>query len=268
MAANPAFMANIPPLTRISGPSFEPEAARVYAEAIHAIEEKGIPYLLGGTLAFHAHTGIWRDTKDIDFFCRPEDATRFLDALHEAGFEREVVYESWLGKGWKGDVFVDVIWRNANALMPVTDAWFETHASIPLFGRDVPVVPLEELLCSKMMVMGRYRYDGADMLHVFFAAAERIDWDRLARLSGEHIGLMLSHMHTFRWAYPGWRAKIPDEVIDRYTKLAEQAPSSFGPFRARLIDIQSFEVDVQEWGMPDPHRQVLSEIFGDSDGRQ
>lgn len=261
-------MAALPPLTRVGAPEFEPEASRVYAEAIGALEGEGVPFLLGGTLALHAHTGIWRDTKDVDLFCKPGDATRALAALRARGFETELVYESWLGKGWKDEKYVDVIWRNANGLFPVTDSWFEKRVTVPLFGRDVRVMPLEETLVSKMMVMGRYRYDGADMLHLFFAAGESIEWERLARLAGEHVGLLLSHMHTFRWGYPGWKDKIPESVVERYTKLADSAASSFGPFRARLIDIQSFEVDVQEWRMPDPHRQALADIFGNAAGRQ
>ena len=261
-------MAKIPPLTRMSEPEFDPDYAPVYLEALAAMERAGVEYLLGGALALNAHTGIWRDTKDLDLFIRPEDGERALQALRDAGFRCEIVYESWLGKAWKGDVFVDLIWRNANGLFPVRDPWFEGAPSLGILGREAPVLPLEELLASKMMVMGRYRYDGADMLHIFHVAGERVDWERLARIVGEHAGLMLSHMHTYRWAYPGWAEKVPDEAIALFTRAAAQATSSFGPFRGRLIDIQSFEVDIAEWGMPDPHRQALERIFGEADGKQ
>lgn len=261
------MMAQLPPETRLAAPTFDPVAADVYERALAAIEADGIPFLLGGALALHAHTGIWRDTKDVDLFCKPSDAPRLLAALRKAGFSTEVVYGSWLGKGWIGEVFVDVIWRNANALFPVTDGWFERRETVRLFGRDLPVVPLEESVIAKMMVGGRYRYDGADLMHVFYAAGDRMDWERLARLAGEHIELLLGHLHTFRWGYPGWRDKVPLSVVERYHELAKRSDSSYGPFRARLLDIQSFQVDVEGWGMPDPHRQVLEEIFGDADGR-
>ncbi|HUR69443.1 MAG TPA: hypothetical protein VM370_09370 [Candidatus Thermoplasmatota archaeon] len=267
MAIKSDFMATIPPLTRLSAPTFEPEAEAVYRAALDALEAARVPYLLGGALALNAHSGVWRDTKDLDVFVRPEDARPALDALAESGFTSELVYESWLGKGWKGDVFVDVIWRNANALFPVTDEWLARPARVSVLGREAPVVPLEELLVSKMMVMGRYRFDGADMLHVLYMAADAVDWDRLARLCGEHIGIMVAHMQVFRWAYPAQRDKVPLAVLARYAALAEGAQSSMGPFRGRLIDIQSFEVDVQEWGMPDPHRLALERIFGTSEGR-
>lgn len=265
--ANP-FMAKLPPLTRVAEPHFEPEAAEVYDLALRALEEEGVRFALGGALALNAYTGIWRDTKDLDVFVRPQDAGRTLAAFRAAGMETETVYESWLGKGWIGQVFVDVIWRNANGLFPVTDAWFDSPGRMDVLGRDVPVVPLEELVVSKMMVCGRYRFDGADILHLFHQAGHLVDWERLERLAGEHVGLLLAYMHMYRWGYPGWRDRVPDSAFERYEQAAEQAESSFGAFRARLLDIQSFSVDVEEWDMPDPHRQALSRIFGDAEGRQ
>ena len=259
-------MAQLPPLTRISEPTFAPEVADVYERAILALNRDGVPYMLGGALAFNAYTGIWRDTKDLDVFCKPSDHARILDALAAEGFTTEVVYESWLGKAWIDKKFVDVIWRNANALFPVTHGWFRHAREGRLFGHDVRIMPLEELILSKMMVMGRYRFDGADIMHLIHAAGDRIDWDRLAEGAGEHIGLLLAHLHVYRWGYPGWADRVPDEVLDRYTQLARAAPSTFGDFRALLLDIQSFRVDVEDLGMPDPHKQALGDIFGDPAG--
>lgn len=264
---NPKAMAALPPLTRLSEPTFSPECARVYGLAMDAIEGAGIPHMLGGALAFNAYTGIWRDTKDLDVFCRPEDGPRILRALEASGFEPEVVYESWLAKGWMGDVFVDIIWRNANGLFPVTDEWLEHAAERVVLGRRTLVLPLEELILSKMMVGGRYRFDGADILHVLHAAGEGIDWDRLAKGAGEHVGLLLGYLHMYRWGYPEAADRVPEDVLERYARLAKETPSTYGPMRALLMDIQSFQVDVQGWGMPDPHRLVLEEIFGEAEGR-
>lgn len=265
---NPAFMAQLPPTTRLGEPVFSDEAGPVYERALAALNEDGVDFLVGGALALNAYTGIWRDTKDLDVFCRPEDSTRLLRALAKAGFATEVVYESWLGKGWRGDVFVDVIWRNANALFPVTRSWFDRADTLELFGLPERIIPLEELLVSKMMVCGRYRFDGADIMHLLHASGKRLDWDRLIELCGEHVELMLAHLHMFRWGYPGSRDRVPDEVIERFEKLARESRSSYGPFRARLLDIQSFQVDVDGWMLPDPHKQALTEIFGNAEGKE
>jgi hypothetical protein len=262
------FMAQLPPTTRLSAPAFRDRHAEVYAQALEALAERRVPCLLGGAVAFNHFTGIWRDTKDIDVFCRPEDAQRVLDALADAGFRTEVVYESWLGKAFMGEVFVDVIWRNANGLFPVTDEWFEHAPEADLFGSRQRMVPLEELILSKIFVAGRYRFDGADILHILHATGDLVDWERLARVSGEHAGLVLAYLHMYRWGYPGWRERVPQSAMDLLEKQALEAGSSYGPFRALLLDIQSFQVDVDDWGLPDPHRKALEDIFGDAEGRQ
>lgn len=264
---DPLALTQLPPHTRLSKPTFDPACARVYAQALDALDADGVRYLVGGAVAFNAHSGIWRDTKDLDLFCAPSDAGRVLAALARAGFETEVVYESWLGKGWMGNVFVDIIWRNANALFPVTDEWFAHAGRMRVLGRDAPVLPLEELILSKMMVGGRYRFDGADILHLLHAASDKIDWARLEEGAGEHAGLMLAYLHMYRWGYPGTADRVSPEVLARFERRAAREASTFGPFRALLLDIQSYRVDVEGWGLPDPHKQALRDIFGDAEGR-
>ncbi len=254
----------LPPLTRASPPTFDAEHGEVYGRAIQAFETESVPYLLGGAVALNHNTGVWRDTKDLDFFVRPEDADAALDALANHGFTSETVYESWLGKGWRGEVFVDVIWRNANACFPVTDAWFKDAEKIELLGLRAPVMRAEELILSKIMVGGRHRCDIADVLHTIHASADRLDWDRMAHGAGEHIGLLLGYLHFYRWGYPGWADHVPLAVMEEYEMLAQNAVSRFGPFRARLLDLNSFSVDVVAWGLPDPHAEALREVFGNA----
>jgi len=261
------FMAPLPPTTRLSEPTFLDEHAEVYASATTALTEAGVPFLLGGAVALNHHTGIWRDTKDLDLFVKPGDAPAALAALADAGFRTEIVYDSWLGKGFVGDVFVDIIWRNANGLYPVTDEWLAHAPTTTMFGQEMRVVPAEELILSKIFVAGRYRFDGADILHVLHATGDLLDWERLARSAGEHAGLVLAYLHMYRWGYPGWQDRVPQEAIDILERKARESTTSYGPFRALLLDIQSFRVDVEAWGMPDPHRKALEDIFGDAEGR-
>lgn len=254
-------MSTLPPATRIGAPSFKDEHAEVYANAVQALCDRQVPFLLGGALALNHHTGIWRSTKDVDFFVKPDDVPQVLDALASIGFRTEVVYESWLAKGFVGDVFVDVIWRNANGLFPVTDGWFDHAPETTLFGGTCKVVPLEEMVLSKIFVAGRYRFDGADILHLLHAAGDLMNWERLVKLAGEHAGLVLSYLHMYRWAYPGWRERVPQAAMELLEAQALAEQSSFGPFRGMLLDVQSFQVDVEDWGMPDPHRKALEDIF-------
>jgi hypothetical protein len=267
MPRDPLALTRFPPRTRVSPPQFAEDVAPVYARALDALLDDGVGFLVGGALALNHHTGIWRDTKDLDVFCRPEDAARVLAALARADFDPQVVYESWLAKAWEDEVFVDVIWRNANGLFPVTDAWFEHAPRGVLMSREVRMLPVEELLLSKMMVGGRHRFDGADVLHVLYRAHDRIDWARLEEGAGEHVGLLVAYLHMFRWGYPESAEFVPEDVLARFERKARTARSSFGAFRALLLDIPSFQVDVESWGLPDPHAVALARIFGDAEGR-
>jgi hypothetical protein len=257
------------PTTACEEPSFDPLERDVYERALDALDKSGVPFLLGGAFAFNYWSGIWRTSKDLDVFVRPGDATRALDALDTGGFRTEVVYESWLGKGWMGDIFVDVIWRNANALFPVTDEWLEHAPKAVLLGREVRTLPLEEAILSKIMVGGRHRFDGADILHMLHASAPFMDWDRLAEGAGEHVELLLAYLHMYRWGYPAWADQVPGWVLAKYGRLAaEHAERPSVPFRARLLDIPSFQADVDGWGLPDPHKMALAEIFGTAEGHE
>src|SRR3954471_24366717 len=56
----------------------------IYHSAIETMREAGISFLLGGGFALATFTGRWRDTKDIDFYIRPQDREKAIAALTEA----------------------------------------------------------------------------------------------------------------------------------------------------------------------------------------
>src|SRR5437899_3273145 len=85
------------------------ESHAFYREAVHILEGAGVPFLIGGAYAFRYHTGIIRDTKDLDVFVRRDDWQRALEAFASAGCRTEATYPHWLGKAFRGDSFVDVI---------------------------------------------------------------------------------------------------------------------------------------------------------------
>ncbi len=120
---------------KIEEPHFGTEQGRVYGEALDALDRAGTRYMLGGTLALDAYTGLWRDTKDLDVFALGEDVERAPGAPKGAGFETEVVDPCWLAKAHKGDLFVDVVHSNHNALVPVEGSWFENARESPALRR-------------------------------------------------------------------------------------------------------------------------------------
>lgn len=257
------FLVQPAPTTKLGEPEFDDEQRRVYADALDAVAKAGVRVLVGGALAMNKHTGIWRDTKDLDLFLKPADVEDALAALKRAGFETERVYASWLSKGIRGDLFVDLIHRNANGLHEVTDEWFEHAARGSMLEREVAFLAPEELFLSKCFVGGRYRYDGADLFHLVYALRGTLDWERLAAEAGEHAGLVLGHLHVYRWAYPAFAGYVPDEALARLEARAKRDVADPPvAFRGRLYDGPSFNVDVDAWGLPDVQAENVRSLLG------
>src|ERR1044071_8908440 len=76
----------------------EPETQQFYCQALSALAEAGVPFLVGGAYAFERYVGIARHTKDFDLFVRPADARRTLKLLADRGFESDLIFPHWLRK--------------------------------------------------------------------------------------------------------------------------------------------------------------------------
>jgi predicted nucleotidyltransferase len=83
---------------------------RVLSDAVRAVEDAQIPYLLIGGVG-SAALGRPRWTHDIDVLVFPQDADRALDALGGAGFATERTNDHWIYKAERDDIVVDVIFR-------------------------------------------------------------------------------------------------------------------------------------------------------------
>ena len=236
----------------IQEPDFGTEASKVYSEALDALDRSDIRYMLGGALALNAHTGIWRDTKDLDVFVPKEVVPRVLETLEEAGFETEVENAAWIAKAWRGELFVDIIHATHNGTGPVGKSWFAYAGEISILGRQALVVPAEEMILSKIFVIAKDRCDVDDLLHLVFAARGNLDWDRILDKIGDHWELLLAHLHLYRYVYPSHAHYLPRRVLkvlgERYER--EVDPQSLR-FRGTMLDEACFAVDVEEWGLPD-----------------
>ncbi len=248
-------------------PRFEPEEAAVFAHALRLLAETGIPHALGGALALHAYTGIWRDTKDLDVFLKPADLATAFRALAGAGFETSLVERHWLAKATREPYFVDLLFGTSHGRLRVDDAWFTSDRTAEIGGVTARVIPLEELLVSKLYIAVRDRFDGSDVVHLISAVQGRLDWQRVLSRLGENRQLLLWHLVLFDLVYPGHTEYLPrelttrliDEMRGRWSERAE--PTAF---RGTLLDPYAFTVDVAEWGYED--RRDLTPLVGDEDG--
>ena len=60
------------------------------AQSAEELNDSGIPYAVGAAFARYVYTGIWRKTKDLDLFLKPQDLKTALDA-----FSFRVDIEDW-----------------------------------------------------------------------------------------------------------------------------------------------------------------------------
>jgi hypothetical protein len=232
-----------------------PEAEAFYTEAIKELVASGIPFLMAGTYAVSAYTGLTRETKDLDIFCKAGDYPRILAHFQELGYAVEIEDDRWLGKVFKGKTFFDVIFASSNGTMPVGDAWFEHAREIELLGQRVHIIGPTELIWSKAFIQLRHRYDGADIAHVLLKAHDQIDWQRLLDYMEVHWEVLLVHLLNFRWIYPSERSRIPewlmDELLERLAQQRKLPPSNMKVCRGRMYSRIDYEPDVKEWGFAD-----------------
>lgn len=232
-----------------------PDKAELYRHALEMLNRSGVPYMVGGTYAFHYYAGIARTTKDFDIFVRARDLQRTLDVLMKCGFKTEIASSHWLAKAFNGDRFIDIIFSSGNSIVPVDDEWFAHAVDEEVLGVPVKLCPAEEMVWSKSFIMERERYDGADVAHLLRHCSGLLNWDRLVQRFGPHWRVLLSHLVLFGFIYPGERALIPSSVMrDLMNRLQAEldVPTRDSKVcQGTLLSRAQYLVDTDEWGYED-----------------
>jgi hypothetical protein len=201
-------------------------------DALRALAGSRVPFLVAGAYAFFEYTGIFRDTKDLDLFLRERDLEEAFRVLENAGFRTEIEDATWIGKAYRGEWFVDLIFGSGNGVAVVDDLWFEHARPGRVMGVDVLLAPPEEMIWSKGFVLERERYDGADVNHLVRATGDALDWDRLLFRFDRYWEVLLSHLILYRFAYPSERSKVPDRVME---VLLERTAAELGTDHPRAL---------------------------------
>jgi hypothetical protein len=228
---------------------------RFYRHALAILKDADVPTLVGGAYAYARYTGIERHTKDFDVFIRREDFGRAAWAFQKAGYKAELTFPHWLGKTYSGDDFVDLIFSAGNGVATVDDRWFEHAVSDKVFGVDVQLIPAEEMIWSKGLIMERERFDGADVAHVIRAVGDRLDWARLIERYGPYWRALYAHIVLFGFIYPSDRTKVPAWVVDELTRRMSEETSAGNAEEkvcyGTIISRQQYLKDIGEWGYED-----------------
>ena len=151
---------------------------RTLKKAVAALEERQIPYLLGGTAASWAHGGP-EPGKDVDLMIKREDAEAALAALQDAGMRTERPPEQWLFKAWDEDVLVDLIFGPSG--LAIDDALISRGQTLGVAGMHVRVMALEDLLVTKLMALDEHALDYGSLVRIARALREKVDWAEVAR---------------------------------------------------------------------------------------
>jgi len=232
-----------------------PQTVAFYQDAMRILREAGQRFLMGGAYAFGPYTGIERHTKDLDLFVHPAESGLALEALAAAGYRCELKFPHWLGKAWKDDDFVDLIFSSGSGIAVVDDGWFQHSVPARVFDTDVRLIPAEEMIWSKAFVMERERYDGNDVMHLLRARGPHLDWRRLIDRFGPRWRVLLAYLVLFGFVYPADRARVPEaplsELLARLRAERAEPPPPDPVCQGTLLSRAQYLVDIGQWGYRD-----------------
>jgi len=147
-----------------------------FADAIDAIQDADVPYVVVGGLA-SSLLGRPRRTEDIDILVRKQDAHRTLEALAHAGFETEETNPEWIFKARRDELTIDILfWLKGEIYL---DEQMLERAPLEEFaGRTVALMPPEDLIVVKAVIHDeqtpRHWYDALGVI-----ADQELDWEYL-----------------------------------------------------------------------------------------
>jgi len=229
------------------------QAMAFYAEVLELLHESGIPFLLGGAFATYHHTGVFRNTKDLDIFCKSRDYPKIMQFFTQKGYRAELHDVRWLVKLFKGEFFVDVIFANVNNIWQVNDSWFEQSHKGTFAGMPVNLLSPEELIREKIYIQNRERFDGADINHLILKCGRKLDWKKLLAMLDIHWHLLLAQVLNFQFVYPAdYHQIIPKWLFDELMARAADQYNVPAPLqrvcRGTIIDQTQYAIDIREWG--------------------
>lgn len=248
--------------------SEEQEEQDTHRRALSVLQDEGFEPMVGGAYALRTHTGIWRDTKDLDVFLRKDRVEAALAALGRAGYRTESTDPMWLAKAFDGDYFIDLIFSSGNGLGIVDEHWARRATTCEILGRPALVVPAEEMIWQKAFIQERERFDGADVHHLLRCKGKELDWDHLLMRFGErHWELLLVHLITFRFSFPSEKEQVPgwvmNELMSRLQKKEGEPAAQERICRGTLLSRQQYLHETNVLGYRDARETEVKGWAGD-----
>ncbi|MCU1338280.1 MAG: hypothetical protein JWO19_3861 [Bryobacterales bacterium] len=217
-----------------------PEQTTIFETIFREAARKGISFAIGGSLATALHAGISRPTRDLDLYVKPEDKDRTIALLPDLGFSDyydQLPYDrGWIYRGVSGDIIVDVIWQMANRRAVVDECWISRGPLIACGAKHVRVLPIEELIWTKLYVLQKDRCDWPDILNLLEFSFDTIDWRYLAGRVGEDLPVLQAVLDVYSWLHPNLDGRLPEWLRGRNGAGHVPAPENVTRERAAILD--------------------------------
>ncbi len=177
---------------------------RVLDKALAALDSRGIQYVVVGGLAARAY-GIRQTTDDIDFLVTPPAAVPAISALAEGGFRTWIEDPSWLHKGIREGVEVDIIYESGGTFH-ADEETFARAMEMDIDGRVAKVIAIEDFFVTKALVVTpvtpRHWHDAVKVLRLY-----AMDWEYVVRRARGRPRKVLTALlagHEAGVAIPSW----------------------------------------------------------------
>jgi hypothetical protein len=238
-----------------------PEGERqIYQQALGALNQAGVRYVVSGLYALYEYTGIYRKTKDLDLFLEPAAVVGAAHVLKEAGFTVYLEQSHWIAKAIKDEKQTDLIFGMGNGLDFIDELWYQRSRPGILAATPVRIAPPEDLIWHRLYVSERHRSDMADVQHLLLARGAELDWEHLLQRVGDHWRLLAAQIHLFDFTYPGHRPHVPSWVREKLAQMTHDTIDEVGnpkECHGTMISRFSFTIDVNEWGFQDPRKKLV-----------
>jgi hypothetical protein len=185
----------------------------VYNNVVHQVTARGIPFAIGGSLGMAVYAGLLRPSKDLDIYVTPENKDKMIQVMTDVGlrdyYDKLPYDRGWIYRSTTDDVIVDTIWQMANRRAAVDENWLTRGPEITVDDQTVRLIPIEEMIWSKLYVLQRERSDWPDILNLIDRRTSEIDWRYLLSRVGEDAPLLGAILTTYAWLSPENALNLP-----------------------------------------------------------
>ena len=228
----------------------------VYTDVMRAACGHHVPFAIGGSQAMSLYVGRLRRSKDLDIYVKPEDGEELIAMLTAMGFtdyfDTKPYDRRWIYRAVKGESIVDVIWSMANQRTRVDDAWLTRGMQVDIEGCRLRLIPLEEMLWSKLYVLQRDRCDWPDILNLLDATHQHLNWRHLIDRLEEDKPLLGALLHIYAWLRPDGARRVPAWVWLELTPTLGPVDAEQVRHRAELLDTRPWFLSADSGRAPKP----------------